>query len=117
MKYWIMIALASLTSCRPASLEDLRFEGEAETAKLAEELSKLESRDDLQKAMPRLKKRFNRIARLLAEAREFPNLPAAEPTLASEKLFIELSRLYEIPGGRELIESAESEAVHFLSKE
>ncbi len=107
---WIFLA-----SCTPATLADLRAEGESETKKLAAELREIESKDELQKAVPRLRKRFLKLADLLVEARGFP-LEEGPPTPASEELFIELARLYEMPGGRELIEWAEGEAVARLER-
>jgi len=103
-----------LVACSPATLEDLVSQGEAETRLLAEELHCIETKEELKRRLPRLRKRFNRIANLLIDLRKFSNLPPGEPTLASEKLFIELARLYEIPGAREIIESAQSEAVHTI---
>jgi hypothetical protein len=111
-RFWIFLFLAS---CGPAALSDLRYEGEAQTKKLAEELRGLESKEDLQKAIPKLRKRFNKIADLLIEAREFQK-EESQPSFASEQLFAELARLYEMPGGRELIESAQLEAVQKLHR-
>lgn len=102
-----------LVSCGPSTLDDLRYFGEAQTKKLAEELRKIETKEDLQKAAPLLKKRFNKLAELLQKARSFPN-SHLEPSVASEELFAEMARLYEIPGCRELIEGAQAEAVHRL---
>lgn len=102
---WILTILAG---CSP--FHDISGEGEAETRKLAAELRAIETKEELQKAVPRLKKRFNRLADLVVEARSFKQ-EASEPTAASEELFIELARLYEMTGGRELIESAQADAV------
>lgn len=111
-RFWIFLFLAS---CGPATLADLRYEGEAQTKKLAEELRAIETKEELQKAVPVLRKRFNKIADILIEARGFQK-EEAEPSLASEQLFAELARLYEIPGGREWIESAQLEAVQKLKR-
>lgn len=91
----------------------MRIEGEAETRKLAQELRSIENKEELQKALPRLRKRFNKLADILALARTYPgeDMP---PTLASEELFIELARIYEIPGGRTLVETAQAEAIKKL---
>ncbi len=104
-----------LCSCSPSSLEDLRYEGESQTKKLALELRAVESKEDLQKTLPKLKKRFNKIAELLVEARSFSK-GESEPSFASEQLFAEMARLYEMPGGRELIESAQMEAIQRLKR-
>lgn len=140
-----------LTSCAPTSLAELRSEGEAQTRKLVQELRAVESKEDLQEAIPRLKKQFNKLADLAVESRSFthPGSPSgsserglplhfvrrgeaaygrrggtdaspsvgreeSEPSMASEELFAELARLYEMPGGRELIEMAQRDAIHRL---
>jgi hypothetical protein len=111
---WFWIGLFSLLAgC--SCFEDLRYEGEAEMRKLAAELRAIDTKEDLQRAVPRLKKRFNRIADLLVEIRVFSKEGSA-PTKASEELFIELARCYEMAGGRELIESAQTEAVLRLKR-
>lgn len=106
--YFILLA-----GCAPSTFEDLRYEGEAETRKLASELKTIESKEDLYRSLPRLKKRYNKIADLLIEARKFEEREG-EPSAVSEELFAELARLYEIPGGREAIESCQSEAIRRL---
>lgn len=114
----ILFCLAFLSGCSPTTLEDLRCQGEAETGKLASELRKIENKEELQKALPRLRKRFNKIADILIEIRKFPNATSSssgDPSWESEALFIELSRLYDIPGNREMIETAQSEAIHRLA--
>ncbi len=111
LKNWIKnFFCLALVGCAPSSFDELRWEGEAETRKLAQELKAVDTKEDLAAALPRLKKRYNRIARLLIEARKF-NDCSEEPSAASEELFAELARLYEIPGGRELIETAQAEAI------
>ncbi len=109
-QYWILILLAS---CAPATFEEMRREGEMQTRKLAEELRGIETKEDFQRALPRLRKRFNRIADLLIELKRTPG-SEQNPSKASEELFRELARLYEMPGGREWIELAQSEAVQKL---
>ncbi len=74
----------------------------------------LDTKEELAAAIPRIKKRYNRIASVLAEARKFKDGMDEEPSFASEELFAELARLYEIPGGRELIETAQTEAISRL---
>jgi nitric oxide reductase activation protein len=116
MRGKFLIFAVLLAGCSPSTIEDLRCQGEAETRKLAQELKRIESKEALQRSLPRLRKRYNRIAALLLEARKFPDASPMEPTSASEELFVELARLYEIPGGREMVETAQNEAVHRLSK-
>lgn len=115
---YCLIFLYFLSGCAPTSLHDLRCEGEAEMKKLTADLRKIESKEDVQKASKRLKKRFNRIADLLIETRKFssPIDEPLEPALAGEELFAELARIYEIPGVRAAIEAAQNEAVHRLDR-
>ena len=107
----LILFLLVLLGCAPANISDLRYEGEAEVRKLVSDLKKIETKDELQKAVPKIKKRFNKIAQVLVEIRPFLDSATEEPLPSSELLFIQLARLYEIPGGRELIENAQREAI------
>lgn len=113
------IALILLVSCAPSSWEDLRAEGEAETKKLAQILHKIDTKEELQKEILKIKKSYRRIADLVVEVRKMeersPMPEVREPTEASDALFAELARLYEMPGCRALIEGAQSEAIHRLT--
>jgi hypothetical protein len=109
---WVLVFLAS---CGPASFRDIRLEGEAQTRKLAEELSAINTKEELQRAVPRLKKRFNQIAEVLLKARSVEK-EGIEPSFASEQLFAELARLYETAGCKEIIETAQSEAIVRLKR-
>jgi hypothetical protein len=94
----------------------VRCEGEAQIRRLTAELRELHTKDEIQKSLPQLRKRFNQIADLLIEVRSFPKEEGAMSD-AGEELFLELARLYEIAGGRELIESAQNEALLRLGAE
>jgi len=103
------------SACAPANLSELRCEGEAEMKKLTAELKKLETFEDVQKASKKLKRHFSRIADLLIETRHFPT-DSQESSRAAEELFVELARIYEIPGARKVVELAQSEAVRRLDR-
>src|SRR3990167_2773089 len=104
-----------LIGCSPTTLNDLRSEAETEIKKLTIELRKMESKEDIQKGSKRLKKRFNRISDLLVKTRGIPR-SVQPPLLVGEELFAELARLYEIPGGREVIEATQRGAVRKLDR-
>jgi hypothetical protein len=108
---WIWLCL--FCSCSPTSLSDLRCEAEGEMKQLTIELKEIYSNEDLEKRAKRVKKRFNQLARLLVATRNFED-DSSFQSLAAEALFVELARLYEIPGMREQIESLQREAVHIL---
>lgn len=114
MRYLLCCFL--LVSCSPSTLQEIRWEGEAETRKLAGELRVISTREELQKALPRIKKRYNKMAQLVLEAERWKGAPPQEPSGASEELFIQLARLYEIPGARELIEDAQQGAIRKLGR-
>lgn len=111
----IFLFLFLLVSCSPSSLQDIRYESDSEVRKLVADLRLVESKEDLQKRSSRVKKRFNRIAELLIETRKFEEA-SGEASPAAEALFVELARLYEIPGVREVMENLQEEAVHRLDK-
>ena len=116
MRILMLVVLGGLAACGPSSWEEVRYEGEAETRKFVGELKKIETKEDLYRAMPRIKKRFNKMADLLVEiARVEGKKPGADCS-AGDELFAEMARIYEIPGGREAIEGCQTEAVRKLDK-
>ncbi len=110
----ILLLLLFLSACGPSSLADLRVEGEAETLKLALLLHKIDTKDDLQRELLKVKKSYTRMAELMLQVREFNEVVEAEPSAASDRLFAELARLYEMPACRDLMDSAQSEALALL---
>ena len=117
---YVILALLFLCACAPSSVEDFRYEGEALSQALTHEMRQIQTREDLQAALPQLRKKFLKLSDVLLAAREFrsnhPEIEVPAPSYASDELFAELARLYELPGGRELIESAQSEAIQQLIK-
>lgn len=97
------------------TLDRLRCEGASEMGKLTAELRNIQQIEDIKKTSKHLTKRFNRIADLLIETRQFPN-STEEPQLIGDELFAELARIYEIPGGREAIEAAQKEAIQRINR-
>jgi hypothetical protein len=90
--------------------------GEAETIQFAELLHTIDTKDDLQRNLAKVKKSYLRIAELILQVREYPEAMDPEPSTASDRLFVELARLYEMPGCRELMERAQDEALALLIK-
>ena len=112
MKWFLLLLL--FTACGPSSVSDLRVEGEAETLRFAEVLQMIDTKDDLQRNFSKVKKGYLRMAELMLQVREFHDAIEMEPTAASDRLFSELARLYEMPGCRELMERAQDEALALL---
>jgi hypothetical protein len=110
----IVLLLLFFSACAPSSISDLRVLGEAETLKFAKLLHSIDTKDDLQRNLPKVKKSYLRIAELMVEVRKFHEAIDLEPSAASDRLFTELARLYEMPGCRALMESAQEEALALL---
>jgi hypothetical protein len=115
---FLLICLLFSFGCSPGSLDDYQKEGESVCRTLTNELKDIETRDDLVKALPKLKKRFHHLVDVVIEARTFQeghpeekNDLSFDSHQASEALKSELKRIYQIEGGRELVENAQREAL------
>ncbi len=114
----LSLLLLLLTSCGPMTMKDVRAEADAEVSKLTKVLREVDSKDDLITRLPKIKKGFNQIAELVLEVRSIQEKSPEflEPSAAGDELFAELARLYEMPGGRALIETAQNDAIHRLTQ-
>jgi hypothetical protein len=117
LKKIVLLFCVGLSSCSPNGLSDFQCEGEERCRALTEELAQIQDRETLLRTAPSLKKKFNELVTLMIQAREFqekhPDAESAFSTAssASYKLQQELSRIYSIEGGREVIEGAQQEAL------
>jgi hypothetical protein len=115
MLIWILLLLAA---CSPNSSEDFQHEGEAQSRRLTQFLQKVENREQLLKAVPKLKLKFNKLVDLMIEARKFEQShpdeisdPFSLDMETNQALIAELKRIYKMEGGRETIEKAQKEAL------
>jgi len=113
-----LFSLLILAGCAPSSSQEFRQEGEALCRSLSKDLQKVETREDLIKIAPLLKKRFLQFSELMMEARAFEREHAGEAMpedhgdlLASEALMEEMKRIYTIEGARKIVEDAQREAL------
>jgi len=109
--------LIFLQACAPSSSEDFYHEGEALVRELTLALVKIETREDLMAAAPKLKEYFGQLVSLMIEARkfekeneEFFDLSHLDRS-ASDALLGEMRRIYKLEAGRETIEKAQKEAL------
>ena len=113
--YSCLVVALLLASCGPTSLEDFRKEGEAICRSLVHDLQKIQSREELVRAAPHLKKRFSQLVGSIIEARlyqrESSEESSFEPNAFDALLLFELKRIYAIEGAREIMESVEREAL------
>lgn len=111
----LSILLILMAGCAPTSQEELRSEGEEACRVFIQDLQKIHTKEEAIKHYKSIKKRYYKIASLMADLREMHDEEGEyevnrNPEL-SNKLFQELSRLYEIPGIREIFEKAQREAI------
>ena len=110
--------LVLFSSCQSSSLEDFRYEGAAQVRLLTEELRAIECREDLVVVEPALKKRFEKIADLMIQARVYQqkNLGLeiafySSNQVLSDSLLEQMKRVYALEGGKECIERAQRESM------
>lgn len=116
--FFMLIALLLLQSCQPTSLDEFQYEGACQVELLLKEMEQIETREDLVRMEPVLKKRFEKIAALVIQAKAFQQKnPDLEPLflgrsiLLSEALLDEMRRVYTLEGGRESVERAQRESM------
>jgi len=112
--FFIICVACFLGGCSPSSLEDYRKEGEAFSRRLVEDLQNIHTKEELVRAEPLLKKRFNTLVSLMIAAREYQKQHPDEELIeeegvASQALLIELKRIYALEGGRDIVERAQRE--------
>ncbi|MBI2742487.1 MAG: hypothetical protein HYX48_01040 [Chlamydiales bacterium] len=119
---YIFLLVLIVAGCSPNSLEDYQFQGEALCRVIVLDLQKVHTREELNKALPRLTEQFNTLAKLIIEAKEYqaahPGEAGIDPAYYeheyAEGLKDELARICQLEGGRELIEKAQREALILL---
>ena len=114
--------LLFFVACSPSSLEDFRYEGESICKDLTQELKKIETSQQLIVKAPKLKTYFDKLVVVIIQAKKFQKEHEGENSImdgksqVSQNLLGELRRIYELEGGRELMEKIEQEALIKLSK-
>ncbi|MDP1608685.1 MAG: hypothetical protein Q8L98_05180 [Chlamydiales bacterium] len=119
LRYLLIGLVLGLCYSSCSSEEAFRAQGKKIVKEIVATLKGVENHEELEAATGRLKKHFKKLARLLAEVRAFrkshPDAVWEERALPeSEELFIQLARLYEIPGCREIMERSQGDAVSLL---
>lgn len=117
--YFQVIGFLVFFGCSPTTSDDFRHEGQALVRALITDLGSVRSRDDLIVMEPILKKRFELLALLMIEARQFqidhPDAiltPIGSYDLElNDQLQEELARVYRIETGQSIIERAQREAM------
>lgn len=110
--------------CTQRSLEDFEEDGNNLVSFLIRDLQAIHTREDLVSASTSIQGYFDRLASLMISVEEFVDahpevnkeqVPPQEREL-SDQLRLELNRIYEIEGGREIIEKCEQSALMRLQQ-
>lgn len=123
MRWLLPLFLLLLLGCGPRSPQDCRSRGENLMRKLIKEMEQIQTREELIAHSPRLRLLFEQVADLMLKAEKNLNSqqlgweslgwePSTTNQALNERLRQELIRVYEIPGGRELIEQAQEPALN-----
>ncbi len=116
VRAFLLLLLFVSASCGMRTIDDCRKEAEGVSRALLHVLEKIECRDDLLVHQAKLKKYFTKLAEVMIRAEEIRRegktgvLYQGDPTLG-ERLRSELARVYNIAGGRELVEASQQEAL------
>ncbi|MCX6990298.1 MAG: hypothetical protein NTX49_04450 [Chlamydiae bacterium] len=108
-----------LVGCSPGSLSDYRHEGESACRDIIGDLQSIETREDVARLEPVLKRKFEKLVSVIIEARQFQikypeealALPVELESDVSDLLKDELQRVYRIEGGKEIVERAQRESM------
>jgi hypothetical protein len=113
-----LILLVLFCSC--TTLPDFARDGERICRDLVQQLEKVETREDLIAIEGKLERLFGELVDVLVKAHYYQKEHLEELPVVSnpydEALFQELLRVYQIEGGREIIERAQREPLIRLDK-
>jgi len=108
-------------SCSYGCLEDVVADADNLMELIANDLSKIKNKEELNRNIPALSKRFLKLSELIILADRFQkiDLEFEKPGFrgkGSKLLYKEMIRLYQIHGARELIEKAQLKGLKKLEK-
>lgn len=118
----IIFIFLIVTGCSFRSTEDFKEEGEGVIRSLLQELKSIHTRGQLLATSTKLQRDFDRLVNIMIAAEQFIDTHVERDKNEdgyfnhelSDQLRIELNRLYEIEGGRQIIEKCQEKALHRL---
>jgi hypothetical protein len=117
-----ILILIFCTGCGSRTFEDLQEEGKGVIRSIIQELQLVKTREELLASSGMLQGQFDRLATIMIKAEELGDahpewdkgeLSAVDHEL-SDRLRIELNRIYRIEGGRQIIEKCQEKGLHRL---
>lgn len=117
LSWWCLILILAGGCSR--SIDQCRRDAEATECALYRLLVEAHTREELRERLPKLRRLYLELAQLqLAAEKAYDRdewvAAKATPSEWSEKLRLELIRVYELEGGRELVENAQDDAIRLL---
>ncbi|MBJ7449542.1 MAG: hypothetical protein JHC93_04195 [Parachlamydiales bacterium] len=117
-----LVILIMASGCSASGLEEYRDSAEHIVNELSCELQSCENQEQLQQHAPKLKKLFQKLVELVIDAREYQIKHPEEAEKmsiygdrgASDRLLNELNRIYELEGGRQIVELSQKDALERL---
>lgn len=116
---WFFWGVFFLAGCQPSTLADFRSEGKAWMISVITSLEKVQSKEDLEHMLPFLTKKYNEVADLiiLLEKKHQTQWNSLEDTTThSKRLQEQFERISLLPGARDILETAQLEALQALKK-
>lgn len=107
-------------ACGSQSYEDFHKEGEALTHSLVLTMRPIQNRQDLLAARTELQNKFNKLSQLALKAQAFDNHTKTsrqpfQKNAYSDELKAHMIRLCKIPGGREILQTCQKDALIKIS--
>lgn len=117
----IVSSLVFLCGCHISSCEAYKKQGKKLTHEIANEFKGVESKDDLMKRSAKIKKKIDKLTKLMIEAFHECKITTAidseiNSSEESDRLLYELQRVCEIEGAQEIIERMQREALDKLDE-
>ncbi len=114
MRFFLCI-LCFFASCSPSSPQDFMNEGRALTSDFLKDLKEVRSNKDLKKRESSLRKKYQKLAKLILMVQSLEDLSdkGLENELEDE-LYYEMERIYLLPGCREILEKVQEDALTIL---
>lgn len=119
-KFFSTLFLCSLISCSPASPDEFANESERIQKELVRQLRDVETLDDIAKRGPKIRSLSFELVELMKKADVYYKkthqeiVPRDLPI--TEVLRSEMKRIYQLDGGREMIEKYQREALFLLDE-
>ena len=112
----LIVILFLLYSCSPNSIEECREEAKNISKELIHYLKKVKTKEDLKYFEDKIEKNFYRLAKIMILIKKIQSKSLEKDcynydTYINDELFCQLSRIYKIDSGREIIAKLQKKAI------